>query len=131
MSKIETVLIADDSALARTIVKRCLEIAGLSEITFLEACDGKEALESVKTNQVDLILTDLNMPNLDGKAFLKQLKSRPKTVNIPVIVITSLHTDTLVDELMGVGAYAILKKPVSLSILSDIIQNLCDVDSWG
>jgi len=74
---VKSVIIADDSATARMIIKRCLEVAGVVEGKFYEASDGVEALKLAKENEVDLMVTDLNMPNMDGWALLKKDKSKP------------------------------------------------------
>ncbi len=128
---IENILIADDSATARMFIKRCFEMSGYQEATFYEAKDGYEALELVKSNPVDLVVTDLNMPHMDGKSLLKRLKTQPKLVHIPVLVITSADNPVIKEELMKFGALAILGKPVSPELLIGALEELTDDEAWG
>ncbi|MCW8859733.1 MAG: response regulator, partial [Deltaproteobacteria bacterium] len=83
------IIVADDSSTARMFIKRCLQIIGLGDAEIIEAEHGKEALAAAKAQDVDLLLTDLNMPVMDGETLLKWVKSSPKLCDLPVIVITS------------------------------------------
>ncbi|MEE9553448.1 MAG: response regulator [candidate division Zixibacteria bacterium] len=120
----QTIIVADDSVTARMIIKRCLEIAGLSEATFLDARDGTEALELAKNNQVDLLVTDLNMPKMDGRSLLMHVKASPRLSELPVLVISSVSNPAKVEELLGLGASAILGKPVSPADLAEVLEKL-------
>ncbi len=122
----QTIIVADDSVTARMIIKRCLEIAGLSEATFLDARDGTEALELAKNNQVDLLVTDLNMPKMDGLSLLKHIKASPRLSHLPVLVISSVSNPAKAVELLGLGASAILGKPVSPAEVAEALENLSD-----
>jgi len=75
MSKI---IIADDSSTARMIVKRCMEIIGFHDAEYLEAEDGREVLQIISAHTVNILVTDLTMPNLDGIGLLKEIKSHPE-----------------------------------------------------
>lgn len=107
------ILIVDDSKTARMIIKRCLEIAGYTDITYFEADDGTSALKSLEENSVDIIFTDLKMPNMDGKTFVQKLKSNESTKQIPVVVITSMGNAFIRDQLLTSGACSIIQKPIS------------------
>ena len=85
MSK--TVLIVDDSATQRLMLKKILKMIGLTDIVIKEASNGKEALEIVKSQPISLILTDLNMPTMSGEELIATLKSESDTCNLPIIVI--------------------------------------------
>lgn len=118
----QTIIVADDSATARMIIKRCLEIAGFGEAQILEARDGTEALELVKKNAVDLLVTDLNMPKMDGRSLLKHIKSSPRLSDLPVLVITSAKNPAKEQELLNMGAFAILGKPVSPANVAEALE---------
>lgn len=120
----QTILVADDSVTARMIIKRCLEIAGLSEAQFLEARDGTEALELARNNSVDLLITDLNMPKMDGVSLLKHVKTSPRLSQLPVIVISSLTNPAKREELLNLGASAILGKPVSPMDITEALEKI-------
>lgn len=130
---IQRVIIADDSSTARMIIKRCLEIGGLSEAEFLEANDGAEALELAKSGQVDLVVTDLNMPNMDGRTLLKHIKSSPRLTALPVLVISSASNKAIEIELVQKGALAVVNKPVTPAGVAAALENLNEGqdNGWG
>jgi sigma-B regulation protein RsbU (phosphoserine phosphatase) len=97
-----TILIADDTKINRTLVKRCLKGYGYQ---FLEAENGQEALEKLQTHRVDLVILDLIMPVLDGFAFLEKLHTEPLHTSIPVIVNSSLEDMTSIQKALTLGSY--------------------------
>ena len=111
--EIDTFLIVDDSGTARMIIKQCIEIAGFRNRSFIEACNGKEAWQILQQASVDMIITDLNMPELDGRMLLELIKATPELASIPVIVVTSASNPAREAELIGLGAIAVIGKPVS------------------
>ena len=118
------IIIADDSATARMFIRRCLVIIGFEDGAIVEAPDGKEALERVKEEPTDLLVTDLNMPVMDGQSLLRRMKANPKLNGIPVLVITSAGNPAKEAELMELGALAVLNKPVSPANLMDVLGPL-------
>ncbi|OEU73537.1 MAG: histidine kinase [Desulfuromonadales bacterium C00003068] len=118
------IVIADDSATARMFIRRCLEIIGLGEATLVEAEHGREALSLLKEEDTDLLLTDLNMPVMDGATLLKWVKSSPRLHDLPVLVITSAGNPAKEQELLSLGAFGVLNKPVSPAVLMDALKPL-------
>ena len=118
------ILIADDSRTARLFIKKCLEIIGLEEVSVTEAANGAEALELIKKGAFDLLITDLNMPEMDGQDLLRRIKASPKTTDIPVLVITSVGNPAKEKELLSLGALAVLTKPVTPADLLDTLEDL-------
>jgi len=118
------IVIVDDSTTARMIVRRCLEISGLSEAEMLEAAHGKEALALFREHSVDLVISDLNMPVLDGEGLLKWMKASPKLNDIPVVVLSSAVNPAKDRALLDLGAYAVISKPISPAKLSDALGEL-------
>jgi two-component system chemotaxis response regulator CheY len=120
------ILVADDSSTARMFVIRCLQIVGCRDAEFVQATNGREAFETLKEQATDLIVTDLNMPEMDGATLLKKVKASPRFNEIPVIVITSAHNPAKSEELQKMGAMAVLEKPVSppalMTVISTFIQ---------
>jgi len=111
---IRSILIVDDSETARMIIRRCFEIAGFADRQFLGARNGKEAWEILSQGkEIDLVVTDLNMPVVDGQTFLSRLKSSAELSRIPVIVITSTSNQAKENELIRMGAAVVLTKPIS------------------
>ena len=89
----QRVLMVDDSAASRMIIKRCFEIAGYGDSEYYEAEDGLKALSFLQENKVDLILSDLKMPKIDGYTLIRKQRMSVATKNIPVAVATSLRDD--------------------------------------
>ncbi len=120
------IIVADDSATARMFIKRCLQIIGLGDAEIIEAEHGKEALTAAKAQPVDLLLTDLNMPVMDGETLVKWVKASPKLCELPVIVITSAGNPAKEAQLLALGAYRVLNKPVSPPIMMDALADFLD-----
>ncbi len=107
------ILIVDDSATSRMIIKRCFEIAGFVNSQYFEVEDGLKAVSFLRDNTVDLILSDLKMPKMDGNTLIRKLKLREPTRDIPVVVITSMGNDVSEVQLRKAGVKAIVRKPIS------------------
>ena len=105
------VLIVDDSAAIRKILQRMLKSAGVAMGRILEAGDGLEALAQLKGQAVQLILSDINMPNMDGIQLLSELKSRVEFRNVPVIMVTTEGGEAKVMEAVQLGASGYVRKP--------------------
>lgn len=120
------IIIADDSATARMFVKRCLDIIGLEEAEIIEAENGKEALAAAKAEPSDLLLSDLNMPVMDGETLLKWVKSSPKLIDMPVVIITSAGNPAKEQELLQLGALKVINKPVSPPALLAALTSFID-----
>jgi two-component system chemotaxis response regulator CheY len=106
-----TALIVDDSSVMRKIVERCLRQAGIEFVAVLEAGNGKEALARLQSHTVDLILSDINMPDMDGLQFVEALASLPAAKNIPVVMITTEASESSVLKALSSGARGYIRKP--------------------
>ena len=122
--QVQTILVVDDSGTARMIVKQCLTIIGLKDKKFLEASNGRDAMEVLKQNFVDLIVTDINMPVMDGEALLREIKGAVACKRIPVIVITSTSNDIREKALREAGAVAVVSKPINPAALNAAWQKI-------
>lgn len=122
---VQTILVVDDSGTARMIIKQCLTIIGLKDKKYLEASNGRDAVEVLKQSSVDLVVTDLNMPVMDGEALLLEIKGADVWRKIPVIVITSTSNDVREKALREVGAEAVISKPVNPAVLHAAWQKIC------
>jgi two-component system chemotaxis response regulator CheY len=105
------VLIVDDSSAIRKILQRVIKQAEVPVGQIYEAGDGMEALETLKTNSVGLILTDINMPNMDGIQLLAELRANPQYKEVPIVIITTEGSQTKVLEAAGLGASGYVRKP--------------------
>lgn len=120
MSK--TVMIIDDSGSFRTVVKLALQKAGY---TTVEAVDGKDAVGKLDGRKLNLIVCDVNMPNMDGLSFLKHLKTTGSYKFTPVIMLTTESQEAKKAEGKAAGARAWITKPFQPSQLVDAVNKLC------
>lgn len=104
----KTVLIVDDSVSLRQVVSIALKTAGYEVI---EACDGKDALLKLDGRKVHLMISDVNMPNLDGISFVKAVKEMPQYKFTPIIMLTTDSSDVKKQEGQAAGAKAWVVKP--------------------
>jgi two-component system, chemotaxis family, chemotaxis protein CheY len=105
------VLIVDDSSVMRKIVERSLRQAGLNLTEVLEASNGAEALTQVQSGSLDMILSDINMPVMDGLEFLRNLAKLESAKGVPVVMITTEGSEARVVEALSAGAKGYLRKP--------------------
>lgn len=104
-------LIVDDSAVMRKIVERALRQAGVQLSTVYEAGSGTDALEVLRHHQVNLVLSDINMPSMDGLEFVRQLRAQDLAKGVPVIMITTESSEEHVKQAILAGAQGYLRKP--------------------
>lgn len=105
------VLIVDDSSSMRAIIKKIIKVSGFSVGEFLVAADGKEALKVLKDEWVDIVLTDINMPNMDGIELIAEMKKDELMRSIPVVMVTTEGSEKKMQEAMDLGASGYVKKP--------------------
>jgi two-component system chemotaxis response regulator CheY len=110
MSEVRT-LIVDDSSVMRKIVERALRQAGLDPLTVFEAGSGSEGIDVLKTRSVDLILSDINMPSMDGLEFLRQIRAQNLAPGVPVVMITTESSEEHVRQAILAGAQGYIRKP--------------------
>lgn len=115
-----SVLIADDIRLNRLLLERILSPRGFGTLT---ACNGREAISLARTWQPDLILMDIEMPELDGLQALDQLRAMPSTREIPVIAITGNVLGGNRSHLVQAGFDASLYKPFAVEKLLELVYN--------
>ena len=110
MSEIRA-LIVDDSSVMRKIVERSLRQAGLDPLVVHEAGSGIEGLDLLRVKQVDLILSDINMPSMDGLEFLRQIRAQNLAPGVPVVMITTESSEEHVKQAILAGAQGYIRKP--------------------
>ena len=118
------VLIVDDSAAIRKILHRVLLQTKLSLGQVYEASDGQEALERLRNEHVGLVLSDINMPNMDGLEFLKEMKGNSAWKNIPVMMVTTEGSQDKVLQALKLGAAGYVKKPFTPDQISDKLTGI-------
>jgi len=115
----KTVLIVDDSASMRQLVAFTIKDAGYD---VLLAENGKDALEKMSRAKVDMVITDLNMPEMDGITFIRELRGKADYKFIPIIMLTTESQDVKKQEGRAAGASGWIVKPFSPSQLMDVVK---------
>ena len=118
----KTVMIVDDSASLRQVVNIALKGAGYDVV---EACDGMDALNKLDGRRIHLVISDVNMPNLDGIGFLKRLKANPSYKFTPVIMLTTEAGENKKLEGQQAGAKAWVVKPFQPAQMLSAVSKLC------
>jgi two-component system chemotaxis response regulator CheY len=121
---INTVLIVDDSATTRALIKRTITLSGVAVTKFVEAGDGQSALDVVSSDAVDVIFLDINMPTMSGTEGVRRLKANPATAGIPVVIVSSESTTSRVDQLRNSGVSGYIKKPFTPEQIRDVFISI-------
>jgi two-component system chemotaxis response regulator CheY len=120
------VLVVDDSAAIRKILNRVLRQTGMAIGTIHEAGDGQEALDLLTSHRPNLILTDINMPKMDGLQLLAALKGSDDWRPIPVVMITTEGGETKVAEAVRLGAAGYVRKPFTADQIKEKLVGLLE-----
>ena len=105
------VLIVDDSSSMRAIIRKIMKVSGFNIGELLEAADGKEAIKVLTDEWVDLVLADINMPNMNGLELISEMKKDEMLKSIPVVMVTTEGSEKRIQESMKLGASGYIKKP--------------------
>ena len=116
-----SILAVDDSASMRQMVSFTLKNAGYQVV---EAVDGQDALEKSATRDFDLVLTDQNMPRLDGIGLTKKLRDNPKFKTTPILILTTESSEQMKQAGRGAGATGWLVKPFDPTKLIEVIRQV-------
>ena len=120
------ILIVDDSNTMRKVIVKALIISGFELGDCLEAGNGQEALIVLDSHWVDLILTDLNMPVMDGWEMVHHIKDNPTLAEIPVVLITTEGSETRLRELYELGIKDYIQKPFHPETLRDALTRILE-----
>jgi two-component system, chemotaxis family, chemotaxis protein CheY len=118
------ILIVDDSAAIRKILQRVLGQAEIPVGSVFEAGDGAAALEILKKQKVGLVLSDINMPNMDGLELLRHIKTNEEWRKVPVIMITTEGAAAKVKEAVELGATGYVRKPFTAEQIKEKLAGL-------
>lgn len=117
----KTILAVDDSASIRQLVSFTLKSAGYDVI---EAADGMEGLEKAKAKPINLVITDQNMPRMDGMTLVKNLRALPQYKTAPILILTTESSDAMKAQGRAVGATGWLVKPFDPQKLLEVIKKV-------
>ncbi len=117
-------LIVDDSATMRKIIMRGVRQSGFKVDEFLEAGNGKEALQILSSKGADIILTDINMPEMNGLELLEAIRSSGETKDIPVVMITTEGSEEVIEKAKQLGVNGFIRKPFTPETLGATLSNV-------
>ncbi|MGA2147596.1 MAG: response regulator [Bryobacteraceae bacterium] len=120
------ILVVDDSAAIRKILQRVLRQTGMAIGNIMEAGDGEEALAMMQSHKVHLVLTDINMPKMDGLQFLGKVKATAEWEAIPVVMITTEGGEAKVAEAVRLGAAGYVRKPFTADQIKEKLAGILE-----
>ncbi|MBN2212442.1 MAG: response regulator [Sedimentisphaerales bacterium] len=118
------ILIVDDSAITRAVLKRTIQMIDLPVEGIYEACNGKEGLAQLKKQPVDVVFTDLNMPEMNGMEMASAIQQDPQLQQIPVVVVTTESSEVRLEELIAKGARKYVHKPFTPEMIRDVLTTI-------
>jgi len=118
------VLIVDDSSSMRAVIKRTIKVSGFNVGEYFEAGDGREALELLSNKWVDIVLSDINMPNMNGLELIAEMKKNELLSSIPVVMVTTEGSEKIVEESIRLGASKYIKKPFFPEDIKNMLRSL-------
>ncbi|MBN2247493.1 MAG: response regulator [Coriobacteriia bacterium] len=119
-----SVLVVDDSDVIRRMIVKTMRLAELATDAVYEAANGREALDVMGANWIDVVLADLNMPVMDGLEMIQTMRRSPEFADIPVIVVSTEGAESRIDELERLGIAAYLRKPFTPEQIRDTLRCL-------
>lgn len=120
-------MIVDDSAAMRAFIIRVISLSGLDVERCMEAANGQEALDLLRANWIDIVITDVNMPVMNGEEFLRQMEEDEMLRNIPVLVVSTDGSERRVERMMSLGAKGYVRKPFSPEMLRQSLEDALGV----
>ncbi len=118
------ILVVDDSRTTRMIIKKTLDLAGISVGELYQAENGKEALDILDNNWIDLVLADINMPVMDGVEMVNRMSADGLMQTVPVIVVSTEGSTTRIEEMRAKGVRAYIRKPFAPENVKSIVEDI-------
>ena len=119
-----SVLIVDDSPVMRRFIRRVMALSGFEVRDCFEAANGEEALAQLSEHAVDVILTDINMPKMNGEELLKRLEADQRLRSVPALVISTDATKHRILRMLSLGAEGYMTKPFSPEALREELERI-------
>lgn len=118
------VLIVDDSATVRAVIRKTLALAGIPVDTLHQASNGEEALKILEENPINLVFSDINMPGMSGVELVERMREEEQLRGIPVVVISTEGSKTRIEDLRQKGVRAYVRKPFTPEELKEIVEEI-------
>jgi two-component system chemotaxis response regulator CheY len=122
-----SVLIVDDSPVMRGFIRRVMGLSGFDIGECWEASNGEEALAELKDHRIDVILTDINMPKMNGEEFLRRLSEQGTLRDVPALVISTDGTKSRILRMLALGAEGYMTKPFSPESLRGELERILGI----
>jgi two-component system chemotaxis response regulator CheY len=120
------ILIVDDSPAMRAFIRRVVELSGLDVASYTQANDGGGALRLLASQPVDVILTDINMPGMDGEELLRRLQQDDVLRSVPAVVVSTDATAYRIERMLALGARGYVTKPFSPEVLRQELDRVLE-----
>ena len=124
-----TVLIVDDSAMMRAMIKRVAHLTEIPIAQVLEAGNGVEALQQLEAHAVDVLFTDINMPLMTGPELLREVIKRDEWKHIVRVIVSTDGSAARREEMAGLRAHAYLEKPFRPEVMRDVLAQVVNSGS--
>jgi two-component system chemotaxis response regulator CheY len=121
------ILIVDDSKIMRTMILKTLQMTGITMGEVFQAANGREGLESLEQNWIDLAIVDINMPVMNGEEMIDRMRANPEMKNLPVVVVSTEGSETRIARLEEKGVIFI-HKPFEAETIRDTILELLNLE---
>jgi two-component system, chemotaxis family, chemotaxis protein CheY len=119
-----SLLVVDDSATFRQLLCMSLtRVEGIKQANITQAENGEDAFNKVREGNFDLVLTDINMPKMNGLEFVHKVRTELKRENLPIIIISTKGAENEIEKGMQMGANGYISKPISTIQLREVLQN--------
>ena len=119
------VLIVDDSAVMRRMISKSIRMSKIPIKELHEAATGKEGLEVLDKNWIDLVLTDLNMPEMNGEEMIEEMKKIPELADVPIIVISTEGSERRIERILKKGV-SFIHKPFTPEKFNQVINSVVE-----
>ena len=106
------------------MIKKIFKAAGYGDVTFIEAGDGREAVDRLKDNQVDVVVSNYHMPNMNGLDLIREMKRNGRFDELPVIIISTEGSKEIIDEFFAQGITDYIRKPFAPEQLRDALTGI-------
>jgi two-component system chemotaxis response regulator CheY len=124
-----SILVVDDSAVMRRMVVKSLALGGLQVDKIFEADGGAQALQVLDAQWIDLVLCDINMPNMNGVELVERMASQALTAKVPVIMVTTERSEVRISRLKELGVSAYLNKPFRPEALALAVREALNLEA--
>jgi len=118
------ILVVDDSKIIRSVIAKTLTMAGIPVNELYEAENGKEGLAALEANRVDIVLADINMPEMSGIEMVQKMSDNGQLESVPVVIVSTEGSKTRIEELRAKGVSGYIRKPFTPEVVKEVLENI-------